>query len=300
MHNTQEYLEINLDELYDENLILNQKHKIKHIKLTRTKDTPISLNNNFLYNYTNLEILETNNISNIISIGDNFLRNSKISDKALNKTLFESVVYIGDYFLSNCDSLIEFELNLPNINKIGNYFLHHCANLKNIIINTNLNLIEMGDTDFLSECHELIYFDSAPLLNITRIGDNFLRNCHNLKNINTAGLKNIKRIHDNFCENTQLQILDTTNLKNLMFIDNNFLWNCRYLTYIDLSNFENIQQIENYFLGRCSNLKQIIMFKNITKEMFLNRMKNYQKLGNIIIDMSSFLCESNIENIVFI
>jgi hypothetical protein len=309
MYDKEDYLQINLDEIneidkiYDENFIENQKYKIKHIKLIRTKDTPIHLKNDFLYNYTNLEILEAHNVSNILSIGDNFLRNSKISNNTFNeldKTLFESVNYIGDYFLSNCDNLIELELNLPNIDKIGNYFLYKCINLKNIIINTNFNLIEIGDTDFLSDCHNLISFDTTPLLNITQIGDNFLRNCYNLKNLNTAGLKNIKRIHDNFCENTQLETLDTTNLKNLMFIDNNFLWNCKYLTYIDLSNLENMEQIDSFFLSKCSNLKKIIMFRNITKEIFLQSKENYQTLGNIIIDMCSFLCESNIENVVFI
>jgi hypothetical protein len=300
MNYTENYLEVNLDEIYDENSIQHHKHEIKHIKLTRTKNTPIHLKNDFLHNYTNLEILEANNITNILSIGDNFLRNSKISNNTLNKTLFNSVYYIGNYFLSNCDNLIELELDLPTIDKIGNYFLHNCVNLKNIIINTNFNLISIGDTDFLSDCHNLISFDTTPLLNVDIIGDNFLRNCYNLKNLNTDGLKNIKRIHDNFCENTQLETLDTTNLKNLMFIEQNFLWNCKYLTYMDLSNLENILEIESFFLSKCSNLKQIIMFKNITKEIFSKQNENYNTLGHIIIDTHSFLCESNIENIIFV
>ena len=102
MNNKEDYLEINLDEIYYVNSIQHHKYEIKHIKLTRTKNAPIHLENDFLYDYTNLEILEANNVSNILSIGDNFLRNSKISNNTLDKTLFRSVYYIGDYFLSNC------------------------------------------------------------------------------------------------------------------------------------------------------------------------------------------------------
>jgi len=171
-------------------------------------------------------------LSNIVSVGDNFLKScSKLTNIDLTPLL--NIVSIEDNFLSGCRSLREIDLTpLSEITSIGYYFLNGCSSLTEIKL-PQLSNIKLIGSNFLAGCSSLTEINLTPLLNIVSIEYNFLSGCHSLREI------------------------DLTPLSEITSIGNNFLNGCSSLTEIDLTPLSEITSIGNNFLANCGSLSEI-------------------------------------------
>ena len=194
-------------------------------------------------------------LSNLKSIGNNFLSSCKNLSSIINLSSLSKLESIGNNFLSGCSGLTDIDLSsLSNLKSIENDFLNNCSALTSIKLS---NLESIGN-DFLNGCSGLIDIDLSSLSNLKSIGNNFLSNCSGLTSIDLSPLSNLHSIGDYFlssCEGLEKIVLSS--LSNLHSIGNYFLSRCSTLKSIDLSSLSNLHSIENYFLTSCEGLEKI-------------------------------------------
>ena len=201
----------------------------------------------------NLTSIDLTPLTNIISIGNNFLY-KYTSLTNIDLTSLTNITSIGNNFLSGCKSLTNINLSsLTNITSIGHHFLSGCASLKNINLSSLTNIKSIGH-HFLSGCTSLSSIDLTPLTNITIIGDNFLFGCTSLTSIDLTPLTNIKSIEQHLLMVPNIDVPPIIKNKS---IGNYFLSGCIGLTSIDLSPFSIVENIGNYFLSGCIGLTSI-------------------------------------------
>jgi hypothetical protein len=204
-----------------------------------------------------LKKIDLTPLSNVTSIGDNFLmdcgRLTNIDLKPLSK-----VTSIGNRFLEYCDRLTEIDLrSLSNLKSIGNNFLYNCEGLTKIIFPSVLNLISINN-NFLSGCSQLRNINLTPLSNVESIGNHFLSDCIKLENIDLIPLSNVESIGNHFLSDcSELTEINLELLSNVESIGNHFLSNCIGLTEINLIPLSNVESIGNNFLSGCNELKNI-------------------------------------------
>ena len=265
--------------------ISNDLHFVKKI--------PNLKNLNFLNKNLNITSIDLSGLSNITSIGNNFLYLCK-SLSSINLSDLSNLTSIGNFFLGNCKSLTSINLSrLSNLTSIGNNFLYYCNSLKSIDLSYLSNLTSIRN-EFLRNCESLKNIKLSGLSNITSIGNEFLLKCKSLSNIDLSGLSNLKSIGDTFLYGCESLIdIDLSGLSNLTSIGNRFLENCKSLTSINLSGLSNLTSIGDGFLENCNSLNNIN----------LSGLSNLKSIGNrflafcyllTIIDMSDL---SNIESI---
>ena len=282
-----------------------------------------SIDNYFMSDCRDLEIINLSPLSNVITIGNCFLTGC-IRLRIIDLSSLSKVISIGDSFLSGCKSLTEIDLSpLHKISSIDDFFLAGCKNLEFIDLSSLSNVLSIND-GFLIECVRLVTIDLSPLHNIMSIGDDFLSGCKNLKFIDLSSFSNVLSINDGFLsECVNLQSIDLSQLSNVSYIGNNFLYECKSLKeinllplskitfiddrflsfcekleYIDLSQLSNVLTIGNSFLAVCENLKSIDLssLSNVSKigNDFLAGCKNLKsidlsQLSNVLTIGNSFL-----------
>jgi hypothetical protein len=197
---TQKHIELNLDDIFDENgyknkydeKIYQQNNIVETIKLTRTKDSPIKIGDNFLYFFSKLTNINFSGLTN--------------------------VTQIGNFFLSYCFKLSNIDLSLlSNIKQIGDGFLCDCSELRNIVLSPLSNVTRIGNY-FLCDCLELVNIDLSPLSNVAQIGDYFLYGCSGLNYIiinynNIHIIENIEKIKQ-YNPNIEIKMINTLKFKN--------------------------------------------------------------------------------------
>jgi hypothetical protein len=216
-----------------------------------------SIGSNFLRGCSNLETIDLSPLSNVTLIGNGFLQACKRLIN-INLSLLSNIISIGSQFLCECSNLKTIDLSpLSKITKISNRFLDGCSNLKTIDLSPLSKITSIG-SEFLGNCSNLETIDLSQLSKITSIGDYFLRGCSNLKTIELSPLSNVTSIGNYFlsgCSN--LKTIELSPLSNVTLIGNGFLQTCKRLININLSPLSKITSIGWEFLRGCSNLETI-------------------------------------------
>ena len=302
-NNTDTYIELNLDNIFNENGYIdsNDEHyykcneNVKSIKLIRTKDTAITIGIGFLSNCKNLTSIDLSPLSNITQIGDWFLSGCR-NLTTIDLSPLLNVTQIGKYFLYRCSNLTTINLShLSNVTQIGEFFLYRCLNLTTINLSHLSNVTQIGG-GFLYGCTNLTLIDLSSLSNVTQIGGFFLSECINLTTINLSHLSNVTQIGNgflSFCEN--LTTINLPHLSNVTQIGNSFLSGCSNLTTIDLSPLSKITQIDNDFLYYCENLTTIICDNHIIIQKIKNLNQNIKIKSKSDYLFSTY--DKDIENI---
>lgn len=102
------------------------------------------IGNNFLSNANSLENLDMRGLQFLESIGDNFLKQTKLKELDLSGCF--SVKKIGNGFLYNACQLREINLeSFHNLENVGTHFLSNCFYLKNLDLSSFKNIREIGD-----------------------------------------------------------------------------------------------------------------------------------------------------------
>ncbi len=169
---------INLD--LDANTRLQNLRNYKNCEnllICRSQDSPITIDECFLENFTNLKTIKFEGQLNVTSVGHSFLKGCT----ALQSITFEglsNVKFIRSGFLEGCTALqtIDFK-GLSNVTSIDSFFLRGCTALQMI--------------------------DFTGLFNVTSVGNKFLDGCKGFKTIDfqsgvnyTAGLPIVRTSPD--------------------------------------------------------------------------------------------------------
>lgn len=125
---------------------------VRHLKITGNHVTTIE--NNFLYNCTELTTIDLSGLSNVTTIGANFLLyHTKLT--TIDLSFLSKATTIESEFLFGCRNLISIDFSpLSNVTRIGDLFLHGCHGLTTIDLNPLSNVIKIGES-FLSSCSNL-------------------------------------------------------------------------------------------------------------------------------------------------
>jgi hypothetical protein len=247
----QKYIELNLDNIFDENGYINpsdeeiyQKNKfVEKIKLIRTKNNPLKIGDWFLCECKSLITIDLSSLSNVIQIGKSFLRKCK-SIKNIDLSPLSNITHIGCEFLYDCEGVTTIDIShLSNVKHIGNNFLSGCKSLTNINLSplSNVTQIRYG---FLYGCKNITNIDLSPLSNVIDIGVMFLGSCENITNI------------------------DLSPLSNVSYIGSLFLGGCKRLTYV-IVNEENeylINKIKETNPNIEIKTKNTIIFRNYEED----------------------------------
>jgi hypothetical protein len=143
-------IEINLDDYFNKHGYIYRFYEdlfqynwfVKHIKLYRTKSTPIKINDNFLLNCTKLKSIDLTQICNITHIGYSFLAGCT-SLTFIDLTNLSDVIQIGNNFMYSCHGINSIDLSpLSKVEKIGDYFLGNICGLENIICDNNNDILK--------------------------------------------------------------------------------------------------------------------------------------------------------------
>ena len=158
---------------------------------------------NHLFEDRELEIINLEPLSELTSVGDNFMHYcTKI--KSINVSYLSNLTTIGKNFMSDCTNLTSIDLSsLSNLTTIDDNFMLNCTNLTTIILPSNIKSI--GD-NFMSNCRKLKSIDLSALSNLTTIGKNFMSNCTNLKYLDLSSLLRLKSVGISFadkCDNLE-------------------------------------------------------------------------------------------------
>ncbi len=304
--------------LFEKIKTLNENKKINEYEyyskdLTFIKCLPnlTHLNLN-LKNNQSIEMIDLSILSNIKSIGNNFLKNCS-NLQSIDLSILSNITSIGDYFLHNCSNLQSIDLSiLSNVTSIGRSFLSRCSNLQSINL-SGLSNVKYIDYDFMSNCSNLQSIDLSILSNITHINGDFMSNCSNLQSIDLSILSNVKSIGDYFlydCSN--LQSINLSGLSNLTSIGDIFMSNCTKLESIDLSGLSNLTSIGNYFMSKCFKLQSINLsgLSNVTSisdnfmdncpeltSIDLSGLSNLTSIGDYFLDDCSNLQSINLSGL---
>jgi hypothetical protein len=136
-NNAKKTLKLNLDDIFCENGYINEldKYNYQHnrtvtkIELVRTKNTAITIGDNFLCGCVKLSVIDMSALSHIIRIGDNFLCGC-VKLSTIDLTPFSEVVQIGCDFLSLCNNLSGVDLTpLSKVIKFGDYCMYGCISV---------------------------------------------------------------------------------------------------------------------------------------------------------------------------
>jgi hypothetical protein len=199
------------------------------VDLTQFADLTItSIGNYFLFQCRALTTIDLSGLTNLTTIGDNFLANCN-SISAIE--LPSSLESIGTYFLSQCRSITSIDLP-SSLTEIGIYFLQNCYAITSLDLSTTA-VTKIG-TYFLSNCSALTSI-TLPF-SLTTIGDNFLSSCTALTSISLPS--------------------------SLTTIGNYFLLQCSALTSIDLSPLTALTKIGTYFLRNCTAITSVTVGDN--------------------------------------
>ena len=274
------------------NYILNLEYTIKKNIIKCIDDNTI---NEYIY--------ESNDFSFLTQIPKLINLNSIINNKELTNINISPLLNIIsiENFMYNCYELETINLTeLEKLEIIKNAFMYNCNKLKNIILPSNIKVIEQ---QFMNNCFELITIDLSHLLNlkiikddfmnnckkltnivfsleIKYIGNNFMCNCYELTTINLS-LLNIEIIRNSFMNNC----IKLTNIKlpiNIKSIENKFMLNCSEVVTIDLSTLIHLETIGNYFMCECLKITDVKLPNGI-QSIGDNFMLNCSNLTNIIM-----------------
>ncbi len=137
----QKYIELNLDDIFNKKGYINPFDKkiyqdnkfVEKIKLTRTKNNPLKIGDDFLSGYTSITNIDITYVSNVTQIGDFFLYGcTGITN--LDLSPLSNVINIGNCFLSGCMGITNLVLSLSNITHIKSSFLSGCTSITNLNI----------------------------------------------------------------------------------------------------------------------------------------------------------------------
>jgi len=279
----------NFSFIYNKPYLTNLNSLIKNRDIELIDLSPLSniksIGHNFLTGCKNLKNIDFIKISNILSIG-NFFMNNCFGLKNIDLTNLSNLKSIKDNFMLNCKLLEKIVLPTNSqLETIGNNFMNNCDKLQIIVLSTS-QLVSIGN-DFLKDCARLTNVDLRNLSNLKSIGNNFLKNCNKLVSMDLPVCSVLETIGDNFMrECSNLENIDFTKLTQLTTINNDFLYLCTNLKSIDLSNLSNLKSINNNFMNNCLSLKNIVL---PTKSQLVSIGDNFMiKCSNLTtIDLSS-------------
>ena len=225
--------------------------KIIHLPSTTEK-----IGDYFMYWGTDLTSIDLSGLSNVTSIGSNFLRNCPIT--SIDLSALTKVTSIGDYFLSSCTGLKSIDLSgLSNVTSIDKEFLNSCSGLTSIDLSP-LSKVTSISNFFLEYCTGLTSIDLSGLSNVTSIGGWFLNGCSGLTSIDLSPLSKVTSISNEFLAGCRgITSLDFNGLSNVTSIGNDFLYTCYNLKSIDFNGLSNVTSVGTYFLERCDKLETI-------------------------------------------
>ena len=172
--------------------------------------------------------MSTSGLCNVKRIGEGFLSGTGLT--ALDLTPLSSIAHIGDWFLSECKSLIALNMSpLRNVTIVGDWFLGDCRSLTELVLTPLSNVTQIGES-FLAKCTGLTELDLTPLSNVTQIDEGFLANCTGLTVLDLSPLgavmhmgvlhadeyTSLKSIHLSGCSSAVSSRVQESNLKELV------------------------------------------------------------------------------------
>lgn len=226
INNKDDFINIDLDDYFDNTGEYKKPFKKirgrKNIMITRSKDTPLIIGDNFLA-CSNINKINFDNTNNVIEIKDNFLKHSSInhlcityndfkhlncigSDFMYNATMrhekyhnrillaFHNLRIIGDKFMAfatEADDFIHFSLDLPNISRIGDKFMY-CYKSNCIRLNYIFDNIQTIGQHFLETRGETIQINTT--LDLSDFDEKILIKNENYKVIEKTKINTIKEI----------------------------------------------------------------------------------------------------------
>lgn len=243
--------------------------------------------------FSNIDTLETINISNCNKIDDYAFANNKqlkeiyIDAKeigeysfancvSLNQLNIENLELIGDYAFQGCSSITT--ISAPKVYAIGNYAFVDCINLSNIsfaslktigdyafstsVETTGNALVNIEFNDQLQTIGEGAFYLSTTLESIVignglnEIGESAFASCTNLKVISSKGKVAIIS-EEAFSDDYKLE---EVNIEGIEYINDFGFYNCNNLKTISL---KDVKEIGVQAFNNCYGLEQLDMPKLI-------------------------------------
>ena len=216
-------------------LIIKDHSKLTELELKDVNPIVTWINNDFLYDCSNLTTLDLAGLTGIKLICSGFLYDcSSLTaiDLSPLQNAFNSSKFVPENFLYNCKSLTSIDLS-P--------------------LQSSFDTIKSVPDGFLTSCEGLTTLDLTPLRNVTKVGDYFLVGCKGLTTLNIP-FSGVTDIGQGFLTGCQgLTTLDIP-LSKVVNIGDNFLSECSGLTQIKLNDLTAVESIGNYFLDGVTNL----------------------------------------------
>jgi hypothetical protein len=293
---------------YRDNVNMNE-YTYKCNEFNFVKKMPNLIHLNCKIKNTYLTNIDLSPLSNITSIGDNFMYDCR-SLTSIDLSLLLNVQSIGNYFMRGCEGLISIDLSgLSNVQSIGDNFMRSCLSLTSIDL-YQLSKVQSIGNDFMRFSSSLTSIDLSGLSNVQSIGNSFMYGCLRLTSIDLSGLSNVQSIGNFFMSGCEgLISIDLSGLSNVQSIGDKFMGYCSGLTSIDLSPLSNVQSIGDSFIYECSGLTSIDLspLSNITSigdnfmgycrsltSIDLSGLSNVQSIGNFFMRNCSGLTSINL------
>ena len=243
--------------------------------------TPTSLNGFFaslkkLETITDLEYLNTENVTNMSSMFDNC---SKLTSLDVTKFNTANVTDMS-YMFDNCSKLTSLDVTNFNTEKVTSmsYMFSGCTNLTSLDV-TKFNTANVSDmSDMFSDCSKLTSLDVSKFntVNVTNMNSMFY-NCSKLTSLditsfNTAKVSDMSYM---FSGCTSLTLLDVTKFNTAYVTNMSCMFSgCTNLTLLDVTNFNtaNVTTMNRMFYN-CSKLTSLDVSKfntvNVTNMSYM-------------------------------
>jgi hypothetical protein len=247
----------------------------------------VSLKSSCFKDLSNLQIINFENDSALITIEDNVFNNCKNLNSII---LPSSLININNNAFSNCISLNNIILG-SNINSLSIELFKNCTNLQSINITKNIVTINNSAFENCSSLNSVIFDPSSTL---THIKDRAFSDCTSLSNIIIPN--SVTTIGSFvFFNNTSLTNIHLNS--NLQSLNNNSFSNCISLNNINLENTSITDLSDNLFIN-CINLSYIITpfkLKRFGFNIFEN-CNNFNKLYILSDSLENINDSNNILN----
>lgn len=197
-------------------------------------------------------------LANLKTIGSAFLNKTNYAPThKFNLASCQNLISIGDNFMRNDGSIGSYGISLPaSLQTIGDHFMYGCTNFsmdgEAFILPENIKHI--GD-DFMFICGEFDATSFALPTNVESIGNQFMYQCSSFSPTTFTFGSKLQSIGNDFMYGcTSFNASDIVLPNTLTTIGDNFMYACSYLNPTSFIMSNAMQTIGNNFLYGCSRM----------------------------------------------